>query len=490
MKVSKVERVLGHLQAAIAAHGNEAEQLEAVETHLGHLCRMALQARIEPPHRAQSVDVALKAARRHGGSLRVRRDVAKLLLELGSKDAAMKEDMVAKGALPLTIETLHCLLSLFPVGGARPEAPTPRAAADVCSACYRLLAALCQRSRGHQGHQASARAALEAVLHCLAVPELCCDDDSLVSGCYLIMALVDKRPENQEVVRTRDGIMLLSQMLDKEVVALENESARRSLDATRVVEQCSATLCYYIAGCLAKVAQDNEKNQQALYEVGGIDLLLRTLKTCLQSGEVVGNACVAIAHIAHRHEPSQHAARSQGAVHLILGALLAYRGDVSVQIGVCRAIATLTERNAANQREFLAAQLPDGEAETGAVALLLEALTFNPEKELLATTVCWALANLTSGNAEAMERVRTLHGLEVVVALLTRFAREERACEYICRLLNELTRGGTVAAQWNRQVLRSLGAQEAVTSVVQHHARSEGFVLLRARDALQNLSVH
>jgi len=310
-----------------------------------------------------------------------------------------------------------------------------------------------------------------------------------VNGCYLVMTLVDKRPEHQELVRKSDGIELLLNLLKMEVSALENEKKRRSSDETHVVDQTSATLCYYIAGSLAKVVQDHQKNQQTLYEIGGISLLLRTLQTCLQSGQVVNNACMAIAFIAHRHEPSQHAARKEGAIQLILDALLAYRAESSVQIGVCRAIATLTEKNPANQLEFLTATLQHGDSETGAVGLLLEALNCDAVEEPLVTTMCWALSNLTVNNPLAMDSVRRLNGLEVVVSLLKRFAKEERACEYLCRLLTELVRGTSVAAQRNRQELQSLGAKEAITAMAQHHAQSEGFVLVRGRDALQNLTV-
>lgn len=158
-----------------------------------------------------------------------------------------------------------------------------------------------------------------------------------------------------------------------------------------------------------------------------------------------------------------------------------------MQIAVCRAIATLTERNAANQQAFLTVRLPDGDSETGVVALLLEALSGKPVDEPLVTTVCWALSNLTAGNPEAMEHVRLFHGLEVVVSLLQRFAKEERACEYLCRLFSELVRGDAAAAHRNRQALRRLGAKDAITAMAQHHARSEGYVLVRVRDALQNL---
>jgi hypothetical protein len=379
---SKAERVLAQLKHALGRGSEDSalarscqslqselvdvQPFESVEAYVGQLC--AMRATIEPRNRSMSIDLLLQTASSHSDSLRIRRDVAKVLLEFASKDPGMKEEIIAKRSIELAVDTLHMLLSLFPVSfGVRQQPFASSSAGDVCSANFRLLAALCQRHRG----QSTARAALDAVLRCLAVQQLC-DSDTPVNGCYLIMTLVDKRPEHQELVRARDGIRLLLKLLDEEVIALEKESQRRCPDETRVVEQASATLCYYIAGCLAKVVQDNEKNQQALYEVGGISVLLRTLRTCMQSGQVVGNVCMAIAFVANRHELSQHAARSEGAIQLILDASLAYRGDGSVQIGVCRAIATLTEKNAANQQAFLTARLPDGDLETGVLSLLLQ----------------------------------------------------------------------------------------------------------------------
>jgi len=510
--IPKVEKVLTLLQHALGQESQEAEPfdtqpMEAAEAQLGQLCKLVVQARIEPEdHEAmglrwsrQCVEMGLEAARRFGSSLKIRRDVAKLLLEISNRDASMKEEMIAKGAIPLTIDTLNFLLSLFASSSSvQPDTSTASFAGEVCSASFRLLAALCQR---HRGQQSTSHAALDAILRCLAVPQLR-DTDSPINGCYLIMTLVDKQPTHQELVRTIqfesdcssvdaaqsdrcDGIKLLLQLLDAEVIAVENEAARRPADVTCDLEQASATLCYYIVGSLAKVVQDNEKNQKALYAIGGINLLLRTLKTCMQSGEVVGNACMAIAFTAHRHPPSQLAAGSQGAVELILDALVAYRGESPVQIGVCRAIATLTERSSTNQQAFLR----DMDCETGVVALLFQALSDDPSGEPLVTTMCWALSNLTVGNADALDHVNCLGGLDIVVTLLKRFAKEERACEYLCRLLTELVRGESSAAQRNRQDLRALGAKEAITAMAQHHAQSEGFVLVRVRDALQNLNV-
>lgn len=478
--------------------------LEFLETGLPTLCRSAHQGRIEEHLKSKCIDIALQAfsvaeaMRSFPRSAKLQRDAAKLLEVLGSKDASMKTEMVSRGALMKTIDALRVLLSLSEHQAAlsgtsvvEPVLPDDVLVADACAACFRLLAVICQR---HQGHQISVREAggVDIVLRCLAMLQFRDGRDAAFNGVWLLMALVHKQPESQKLVRTQNGIMLLLQLLDVEVSALEMEAARRPLDATRVVERTAGNLCCYIAGCLATIADSNAANQQALYEVGGIHLLLRTLETCLQSPIVVGNACVAISHIVHRHEPSQHAARSQGAVQCILGALLAYRGHASVQGNVCRAIAMLTEKNAANQQAFLAARIADGDGETSALAMLIQALRRLPGEVQMVTHACWALANLVLSNPEAMDQVRQVHGLEVVVSLLGHLERKEHACEYICRLLTELVRGDSLAAHRNRQEFRALEAKEAIMAMMQHHVQSHGFVLVRARDALQHLaaSVH
>jgi hypothetical protein len=302
------------------------------------------------------------------------------------------------------------------------------------------------------------------------------------------MAACNKNQENQDLVRLCGGLEMLIRLLSSEVTHLENQSDKRQLDATRIVGLAPATVCAYVAGCLASVAEGNSQNQEALDQAGGIQLLLRTLETCLQSPHVVTNASVAVAHLAHRHEASQHAARAHGGVQVVLSALLAYRDHAAVQGGLCRAVAVLTENSQANQQAFLRAALPDGrQSEAGVITLLLEALSEAQEDEPLTTTACWALANLVAADPAAMEQVRQSGGLHTVTARLRHFAQEERACEYICRLLAELARGGSRAACRNRHELRTLGACEVVTAVAQRHAQSQGFVLVRAREALQNL---
>merc|ERR1712232_203934 len=106
------------------------------------------------------------------------------------------------------------------------------------------------------------------------------------------------------------------------------------------------------------------------------------------------------------------------------------------------------------------------------------------------TTGCWALANVIAGVAKALDEVRTLGGLATIVGVFNRFVLEERACEYACRLLAELALGDSASAVQNRNQLRSLGACEAVALVLKQHAKSQGFVLVRARDALRHLQAH
>mmetsp|Transcript_70269 Transcript_70269/g.132597 ORF Transcript_70269/g.132597 Transcript_70269/m.132597 type:complete len:1412 (+) Transcript_70269:188-4423(+) len=473
--------------------GLGSKELEKFETVLPHLCRSAFQGHIEEHLKNQCIDIGLQAMRFFPNSAKIQRDATKLLEGLGSKDAFMKTEIVQRGALGRTLDALRNLTlssdQAAANGASPPAAPSieDKLVAEACASCFRLLAVLCQRQPGHQVTVREA-GGIDVVLRCLGTLKLRCGRDVAVNGVWLLMALVHKQPETQNLARTQNGIMLLLQLLDIEVSALETEVARRPLDTTRVVERSAGNLCCYIAGCLAAIADGNLANQQALYEVGGIHLLLRTLETCLQSPIVVGNACVAISHIAHRHEPSQHAARSQGAVKSILEALLAYRGHASVQGNICRAIAMLTEKNAANQQAFLAARLPDGAGETGALALLIQALRRMPGEVQMITHACWALANLVTSNYEAMDQVRVLDGLDSVVSLLGHLERKEHACEYICRLLTELARGDSLAAHRNREEFRTLGAKEAITAMMQHHVQSHGFVLVRARDALQHLA--
>jgi hypothetical protein len=235
------------------------------------------------------------------------------------------------------------------------------------------------------------------------------------------------------------------------------------------------------------LAEGNAQNQKVLSEAGIVHLLIRTLEAWLQSPHVVTNTSVALAHIAHRHEAVQEIARTCGGISAVLNALLAYRGQTAVQGGVCRAVAVLTENNRQNQQAFVSASLPDGSSKVGTIVLLLQCIA--EDDEALVTTACWALGNVIAGVPHALDEVRSLGGLATIVGSLKRFKREERASEYACRLLAELALGGTAAALQNRNQLRSLGACEAISLAAKLHSdsKSQSFLLLRARDALQAL---
>jgi len=487
------------LQKAEKAFKHLAEPWEpaAVESSLAVLCRFVLPGRLEPHLGHRCVEVAAEAMRRLPRSLRTQRDAAKLMAEILGRDTMLKDAPATRNALPFAVGTLQALPGLLYAA----EGDLPRAAgalqppgagfdaslgSEACSACFRFLAVLCQKDKGRQD-AVRASGGIDAALRCLATPALRCAPDSAVHGCWLLMALCSKNAQNQDVIRSVGGTSMLLRLLDLELGSLEHDAYQKSVDATRVVGFASATLTAYIVGCLASIAEGNVENQQALYKAGCVQLLFRTLATCLQSPMVVHNVGVAIAHVAHKHEPVKDAARQHGGVKVLVSALLAYRDHATVQGGVCRAIAVLADRNPANQTMFLTTRLPDGDADACVITLLLQALVVALEDEPLATTASWALANLVASDPHTMQEVRHQQGLETVVALLRRYVDEERACEYLCRLVVELARGGSGAACWNRRELSALGAAEVIMAIARRHALSQGFVLVRARAALQSL---
>jgi len=80
-------------------------------------------------------------------------------------------------------------------------------------------------------------------------------------------------------------------------------------------------------------------------------------------------------------------------------------------------------------------------------------------------------------------------GAELLVSLLGgEFAKNERACEYLFRLLTELVRGDFAAAKGMRRDLQALGADKVVKAAASNHVQSQGHVLVNALDVLQHLA--
>lgn len=461
----------------------------AVRSGLAQLSHLAVQAKLPLELRPRCLDAATAAMQRLPRSFEAQRDGAKLLADVLSKDPALKETTSARGAISIAVANLSTLAATVEAGQMTSGAVDIGVIAETCTACFSLLSVLCQNDKGRQ---VAVRVAgiVDATLRILASPSLRSGSgDTIVYGCWFLTAFCNKNGENQDHLRHCGCVPFLLHMLDTEVQTLAANSNQQSMDATRVVCFASATLCAYIVGCLTSLAAGSTDNQQAIYDGNGVQLLLRTLETCLQSPHVVSNASVAIAHIVHRHEQSQRATRSHGGIAIVLGALLAYRGHAAVQGGICRAIAVLAENNAANQKAFLQARLPDGVvgSEASAVTLLLQALANAKEDEALAVTSCWALANLVTSEPFALEQVRQRGGLETTVALLRCFAHEERPSEYLCRLLAELARGDAAPALRNRRELQEFGAVEVIGTVMKQHSNSHGCVLVHARDALKSI---
>eukprot|EP00928_Gymnodinium_smaydae_P074558 TRINITY_DN5758_c1_g4_i3.p1 TRINITY_DN5758_c1_g4~~TRINITY_DN5758_c1_g4_i3.p1 ORF type:complete len:1538 (-),score=343.92 TRINITY_DN5758_c1_g4_i3:1818-6431(-) len=469
--------------------------VEVAESSLSSL--VSLQGRLPQSLRHQCVEAAVAAMRRFPRSLRVLRDASRLLGDAAAQDTTLREIIVGRGAVVLAVGALQSLPPLARERG--PGVPDDDGlAAETCSGLFRALAVLCQKNPGHQ-QAVRAAGGLDETLRCLSVPALC-GGDAAVHGCWLLMTLCNKHPENQDLVRLGGGLDRLLVLLATEVsaaacaVAAETSgdpSRPRSADAAEGCRAVSATLCAYVCGAIASATEGNTESQQFLCEAAAIPMLVRTLSAFLHSPHVVSNACVALAHIAHRHPASQRAARSPGieGPRVILEALLAYRGHAAVQAGICRAVAVFSEQCPANAQAFLQARLPDGRtsAEVGVLSLLLSAARDAGEDDLTVTTACWALESLLAAAPGARDELRMLGGLERILELLRHFDWQERSTEYICRLLAELVRGDGEAARANRTALRALGAHEAIVSAARKHAKSQGFALVRARDALQGL---
>lgn len=294
----KGERAVMQLECLLGAGaqtlGSEAAAAGSAESALAQLCRAALQGRVEPSLKPRCANLVIESLRRFPTSMRVLRDGAKSLAELGSKDKELTEAIVADGALALIIKALWDIVVGFePVegpdaaggggssllvatsastdgGGPAAQQPpdenrhscslqdTPLMS-EACSAAFRLLAVLSQR---HRGNQAAVRegGGIDAVLRLLGAPAFKHSEEAAVHACWLLMALCHKHRENQEIVRLRGGPALLMGLLSKELAALQGASAllnARSLDETRVVTPASATLCAYIAGCIASVTEGN-----------------------------------------------------------------------------------------------------------------------------------------------------------------------------------------------------------------------------------------
>lgn len=491
----EVDRALRQLQAQPLA--KTAEDVASAENAVHQLFQFVMKKKkLEREKTLQCIEAAVGSMKQFPRSLAIKRDGARLLAELGKANPDVKDDIVSRHAIPIAVDVLNSLVSCRTEADRKDEyalqesmvlskSDTPPAA-EVCSSFFRLIGVLCQQ---HEGRQNAIRelGGLGTVIRCLSMSTIHKNHEAVLHGCWLLMILCKKNAGNQELVREHGGAGMLLYLLDAEIGSVR--AAESSLDATRVVEQNSAQLCTYITGCLAAVTEGNVENQDALYKAGATRVLVRTLDTCLQSPQVVGNTCVAMAMLARRHEHSQNAARADGGIKPILHALFAYPPGThsNVNVSICRAIAVLTEDNPGNQKAFVVARVPDGDKESCVLTLLLKALADVPEDEPGITTACWALKNISREYPQAMERVRALSGLKIIVSLLHRFAHKEQACEYMCHLVGELSRGDSTAARSNRQDLRALGVVEAMQAVKEHHGNSDGCAFVRALEALRNL---
>eukprot|EP00397_Hematodinium_sp_SG-2012_P001302 GEMP01001303.1.p1 GENE.GEMP01001303.1~~GEMP01001303.1.p1 ORF type:complete len:1296 (+),score=340.36 GEMP01001303.1:71-3958(+) len=447
--------------------------------------------------------------------LRAQRDGALLLAEVCGRDTELKQLVVSSGGLRQAL----CALAAFDVGPI---------GVDVCVACFRLLAVLSQRDPENQAH---CRASIAPILHAIANNRDIAD--VVIHGCWSMMNVCNKCVENQVAFRCLGGFTQLIDLLDAYVTKLVTSTSVQAhpdtaslSDKEEKVDESGEkfgarkqwlNVCAYIGGCLASVTEGCKKNQSALEESGGLRALINVLslpaEVLQQSPSIASNVCIAIAHAAHHHATVQKAAHELQAFPKILHVLRIHPLESAAQGNACRAIATLTESNPQNQEAFLDCRFPCNDAAivdtlsnvngeddgcsgaTGGdvVQLLFRALAMQPKDGTLATTVCWALANLCMQNPRGMAALRHAEDLSTILNLLRIFSDDERLCEYGCRLVAELTRGDSSAAKVNRQLLMERDAIKVIANVVQKHqkpvtqqTRRCGAVV-RGKDALHNL---
>merc|ERR550514_2218830 len=156
------------------------------------------------------------------------------------------------------------------------------------------------------------------------------------------MLLCNEDPQCKEAARVCGGVATLLSLLRSEVAAFE--AARPAAEVP--------TKAAYLAGCLASLVARSPRNQQALFEAGGIQLLLRALGACRSSPEAATNLSAALADAVHHFTPALQTASA--GVGEILASLAKHPGSAGVQTNACRLVATLTdhtpERNEENRR--------------------------------------------------------------------------------------------------------------------------------------------
>jgi len=170
------------------------------------------------------------------------------------------------------------------------------------------------------------------------------------------------------------------------------------------------------------------------------------------SPAIVSNVCIALAHACHHQPLAQKRVCELDLFPYIIQTLLVHPYHSPVAGNACRCIATLTENNLDNQRVFLSLgqqkspgsylagphgqTTQHGQKDFEIIPLLFKTMTLHADDSTLHATVCWALANLVSGDPVLFAEDQ----LNVIATMLDKFKADERCCEYSCRLLGEVTR--------------------------------------------------
>lgn len=214
--------------------------------------------------------------------------------------------------------------------------------------------------------------------------------------------------------------------------------------------------------------------RKTIGECGGVEAIVEVMRAHSLRVRIQTQACLALANLAYRCPENKKAFMKCNGLAVIVAALSIHNKVEHVQAWGCFAIRNFT--NGAIEGE------QDASVAAGAVEVLVTALEQYPKSDVVQQQCMIALTNIAAASPLGMKRIRSVGGVQAVIASMQNNIRSVQLSEIALSCAKVMVEDDT-----NQKVFGRDGGIEAITMVLDEH-RGHTAIAVRGCAAIRQLA--
>lgn len=203
--------------------------------------------------------------------------------------------------------------------------------------------------------------------------------------------------------------------------------------------------------------------RQRIGRSGGIGAIVAMLLAHSSKVRIQTQGLLTLGNLAFRDQHNKEIVLKCGGVKVIVDALSLHTDVEHIQAWGCLAIRNITNCSEGAEVDVNISVI------AGAVEVLLAALEFFPDSQVVQHNATVALVNIAINSSFGMERIRNCDGIQVLIRTMKCNVRSQRLCDVILSLVKAI-----VEDEHNREIFGRLSGIEAITTIMDAHRGHTG----------------